>query len=135
MNLTLISGQMRKATEGSAGYDIFASEHAEVRPGSWTRIKTGVRTEFSSGFVALLRDKSGLALKYGLFVIGGVIDSDYRDEWCVLLYNGGKETVLFRPGDKLCNVLFLPLANVLCDSPGFTELDAARVGGFGSTDR
>lgn len=135
MKLNMVSGKLVRATAHSAGYDIFAAEVAEVRPGERMLIPTGVYATFEPGHVALFRDKSGLAAKHGIFVLGGVIDPDYVKEWKVILANFGMETVIFRPGDPLCNVLFLATAPVECDAQHFLELNVERTGGFGSTSQ
>lgn len=145
MWLKLLAGKLERGTAKSAGYDIFASERVAIHPGGHLAIKTGVVTQFQEGHVALMRDKSGLALKHGITVLGGVIDADYDQEWNVILLNTGKVTVIFEPGMKLCNVLFCVLGEVrpadghnsVAVGPDavFTQKSDDRTGGFGSTGK
>lgn len=78
-----------QATSGSIGYDLFATEDVEIKPGETKVIKTGLRFGLSEGQFILITSKSGLAAKQNIFVLNspGLIDSDFRGEIGVILYN------------------------------------------------
>lgn len=83
----LTTGKVMRATKDSAALDVFYSGDKPL----WitdrvTAISTGVTSKFTPGLVAILKEKSGLALK-GIEIKAGVIDADYRDEWLVLARN------------------------------------------------
>lgn len=80
----LRTGKVERGTKDSAALDVFYSGVMPLEIGDKpVTIPTGVKTAFSPGLVAFLKEKSGLALK-GLELKGGVIDADYRDEWIVI---------------------------------------------------
>ena len=66
------------ALPGDAGLDLFASENFTLKKGEKGAIPTGIAMEIPDGFVGLIWDKSGLAMKHGLKTLGGVVDSGYR---------------------------------------------------------
>ncbi|XP_042410031.1 deoxyuridine 5'-triphosphate nucleotidohydrolase-like [Zingiber officinale] len=82
-NLLITRGQ----TEGSAGLDIAASHAAVIEPYGQNLINTGLRIEIPYGYYGRLTSRSRQAWKYGVEVGAGVIDSDYRGEVQVLLFN------------------------------------------------
>jgi dUTPase len=80
----LMSGRIERATKDSAAFDLFSAEPEPICVGDVPiLIKTGVRSEFSPGYVAIMKERSGLGLK-GLELKAGVIDADYRGEWGVV---------------------------------------------------
>lgn len=120
-----------RATEGSAGYDLFALEDVTVRGTSVTRIRTGIRTHLPRGVVGRICERSGLALK-GLCIRAGVIDSDYEQEICVLANcTGADGEVILRAGDRCAQMLFMHVLCVDDDVPAAN----VRTGGFGSTGK
>ena len=126
-------------SEFSAGADLYACEGGEVVIGAGeTRlIHTGIALEIPSGYVGLIYARSGLATKRGLAPANkvGVIDSDYRGEIMVALYNqSGKEQSIC-DGERIAQIVFTPYATAefeLCDE---LEDTARGDGGFGSTGR
>lgn len=94
-----------KGSPESAGFDLAAVDGALIPPGKVAKIRTNVFCEFNPGWVALLWDRSSLASK-GLHIFGGVIDSDYRGEWLVLLYNSTDEEVAIGFGQRIAQVIF-----------------------------
>lgn len=126
------------ATPGAAGADLYACMEKEiaVKPGERVRVPTGIAIELPGPeVVALVFARSGLADKKGLALSNGVgvVDSDFRGEIKVLMVNLGQEDVVIQSGDRIAQMLFIP---VYCVS--FTEIqdlnDTVRgEGGFGST--
>lgn len=124
-------------TEFSAGADIYAllDEPVTIAPGETKLIHTGLAFAIPEGLVGLNFARSGMATKRGLAPANkvGVIDSDYRGEVMVALYNQGNTPQTIEYGDRIAQMVFVPyyMAEfVECD-----ELDstARGEGGFGST--
>lgn len=132
----LRKGRIAKATTGSTGYDLFSAADGpiHVTPFGITAIPTGVFTTMTPNLAAMIEPKSGLALKHGVQVLGGTIDSDYPDEWKVLLTSKFPFTV--EPGVKVAQfriVLNLPSFVVAEEGAIFEAPAVKREGGFGST--
>lgn len=126
------------ATDGSAAVDLRAALDApvEIAPGGRAMIPTGVAiAPETRDVVAIVAARSGLAVKKGICLSNGigVIDADYRGEICVGLLNTSVEAFTVTPGDRIAQLMFLPVlaANFL----PVEELDetARGAGGFGST--
>jgi dUTP pyrophosphatase len=122
-----------QGTNGSAGYDLYAVEGMSIFPGDTVKVRTGLKSQFSKRIVAKIFDKSSRASK-GIDVTAGVVDSDYRDEWLVVMTNKSREDFTIKVGDKIAQVLFLKLARVKLKEVNFLK-ESSRIGGFGSTDK
>lgn len=124
-------------TEFSAGADIYAmcDENIEILPGECKLIHTGIALAIPSGYVGLIFARSGLATKKGLAPSNkvGVIDSDYRGEIMVSLYNQSNELRVVEDGERIAQISFLPY--YCADFDVCDELDdtVRGNGGFGST--
>lgn len=123
-------------TAGAAGVDLHAVSGGTLNPGDAQIIGTGLVMEIPAGHVGLICSRSGLAAKHSVFVLNapGVIDSDYRGEVGVILFNAGRQKWRWAAGDRIAQMLITGInlpAFVLADS----ELsDTERgSGGFGST--
>lgn len=125
-----------RETEGSAGYDIRTIEDATIFPDMSHKFKTGLRLAIPQGYVGIIEPRSGLSFKHSIENGAGVIDSDYRGEIQIHLYNHGGGTVFFKAGDRIAQLLiqkheipvFVPVDTLL--ELGQT---ARGEGGFGST--
>lgn len=95
----------QRATEGSAGYDIRTTEAATVYPDMSHKFKTGLRLAIPEGYVGIIEPRSGLSFKHSIENGAGIIDSDYRGEIKIHLYNHGNGTVFFAPGDRIAQLL------------------------------
>ncbi len=128
------------ATAGSAAVDLRAAIDEQtpvtIAPGERAMIPTGMAIALeSANVVAILAARSGLAVKSGINLANGigVIDSDYRGEICVGLYNSSKVPFTVHRGDRIAQLMFMPVytANLIeADSLDETE---RGTGGFGST--
>ena len=128
------------ATPGSAAVDLRAAleedEIVTLAPGARALIPTGLAiSPESSGYVAIIAARSGLGIKKGVSLSNGigVIDSDYRGEICVGLINHGEEPFEVCRGDRIAQMMFMPVetANfIITDTLDETERGA---GGFGHT--
>lgn len=122
-------------TMHSAGCDLHAIESAVIPAGETKLIGTGFSLEIPLGFGGFIFARSGMALKRGLAPANkvGVIDSDYRGEVMVAVYNQSKETQTVEKGERIAQLVILPIYQV-----EFTEIvngtETQRgTGGFGST--
>ncbi len=129
-----------RASEGAAGYDLRACIDAPVTlsRGEIFAVPTGVAIELpSKELVAVLSARSGLAIRHGIALANGVgiIDSDYRGEIKVGLINLGKEDFVINPGERIAQMLILPVdVSGLCEVCELSETERGS-GGFGSTGR
>lgn len=125
------------ATEGSAGMDLKAAltETMVLPPGERGVIPTGLKMAIPPGFEGCVRPRSGLALKHGLTLTNspGTIDSDYRGEVKVLVINLGKEPVSFKRGDRIAQLLIMPVARVQVMKVENLDDTSRGAGGFGHT--
>lgn len=123
----------QRETDGSAGYDLRSAIGAiTIRPGERRVVETGFAWEIPVGMVGLVRPRSGLAVRKGLHVMAGVIDSDYRDEVKVLLVNLGDTPIEIITGDRIAQmVVTLFHGNELIEVDELDDIN--RGGGFGST--
>lgn len=130
----------RYATDGSAAVDLRAmtDEPYTLAPGERHSFMTGVAiSPETSGVVAILAARSGLGVKHGITLSNGigVIDSDYRGEISVGLRNVSTEPYTVCPGDRIAQLMFVPVYAAdftVCDELDVTERGA---GGFGSTGK
>ena len=128
------------ATDGSAAVDLRAALDegvtVTIAPGERALIPTGLAiAPESREVVAILAARSGLAIKKGIRLSNGigVIDADYRGEICVGLHNTGTEPFVVCRGDRIAQMMFMPVMSadfIVSDTLDETERGA---GGFGST--
>ena len=122
-----------RGSEFSAGLDLYSIEDITIEPKQRTLAKTGLAVAIPPGHYGRIAPRSGLAMKQGLDVLSGVIDSDYRGEIGCLLYNTGDEMIHLPAQTKICQLIIekieLPAA-VWSDDLGETIRGS---GGFGST--
>ena len=123
----------------AAGADLYAclSEPVTIAPGQSAFIPTGLAMELPKGFAGLIYARSGLACKRGLAPANkvGVVDSDYRGEFLIVLHNHSDQPQTVAHGDRIAQLVITPVF-----TPGFIEAadltDTQRYGGgFGSTGR
>ncbi len=123
------------AHHGDAGMDFFALEKTILKPGEHAAIKTGIAMEIPHGYVGLFWDKSGIAIKHGIKLLGGVIDAGYRGEILIGMMNLSAVEYVFEVGHKVSQMLIQKV-----EAPDIieaTELSDTSRGekGFGSTGK
>jgi dUTP pyrophosphatase len=129
------------ATSGSAAMDLRAclSEPLTVQPGETVLIPSGIAISIhDSSLVALLVPRSGLGIKHGIVLANtvGVIDSDYQGEIGIGIHNRGKAAYTVEPGERVCQMMFVPVTQVVLGVVEDFSRDSARgAGGFGHTGR
>ena len=124
-----------KNNTSDAGWDLYAVEDAVINSGDRTTIATGVAMAIPEGYVGLIWPRSGLAVKSGVDVFAGVIDSGYRGEIKVSLYNSSKEELKITTGDRIAQILFQEIPSfslTIVDSLDITERGGD---GFGSSGK
>lgn len=122
-----------KGSVNAAGYDLCADEDVAVPAGSKALVSTGLSMAIPHGYYGRVAPRSGLAVKNFIDVGAGVIDSDYRGELKVLLFNFGKEDFPVKKGDRIAQLvieLVAPTEVVETEDLDSTERGE---GGFGST--
>lgn len=128
-----------RATQGSAGLDLRACTNDEtcIMPGDTALLPTGLAVALPEGSVGLVFGRSGLGIRHGIVPANavGVIDADYRGEILVGLANHSAEPYIIVPGDRIAQLVIVPVL-----TPPIEEVinlsDTARgEGGFGSTGK
>lgn len=124
-----------RQTPGSAGFDLAAAEECVVGPGSWRVVRTGIALELPSGLEAQVRARSGLAARHGVGVLNGpgTVDSDYRGEVKVVLFNLGQEPFHIQSGDRIAQLVFASLTPVELEQCEELSSTGRGSGGFGHT--
>lgn len=123
------------AHPGDAGLDLYSREEKTLLPGGRHNFLLGFALEFASGYAAIIKDKGGPAHKYGLHTIGGVFDAGYRGEYNVELVNLGKESYRISRGDKIAQLVILPVAVAGLEEVEELSQSSRGEGKFGSTGK
>ncbi len=123
-------------TRGSgqaAGLDLHSIEDVALAAGERAAVRTGLSAAIPQGFYGRIAPRSGLAVKHGLDVLAGVIDSDYRCEIVCALINHGREAFTLAAGERIAQLI---IEAIITPEPVWVDsLDetARGAGGFGST--
>ena len=122
-----------RATKESAGVDLFSCDDGNIEPHSKKMIDIGLSVKIPEGYYGRIAPRSGLAMRHSIDVGAGVIDSDYRGNINVILFNHGDEKFKYNKGDKLAQLIIEKIA--LVEPFGIDSLDNTERGinGFGST--
>ena len=126
-------------TSGASGMDLmaFIKSSITIKPKSSCLIPTGLSMAFSEDYEVQIRPRSGLAAKNNISVLNtpGTIDSDYRGEIKVIVYNHGNNDFLINNGDRIAQMILTPVIKMeleeTIDLPGSIR----GKGGFGSTGK
>ena len=121
-----------RAHDLDAGYDLFSQEDATVWQNAGGKFDTGVHMEIPAGFVGFIKSKSGLHIKSGISA-EGVIDAGYTGSICVLLRNHGPRAVDIRKGQKIAQLVILPIITPELEQVDSLEETDRGSNGFGST--
>lgn len=121
------------ANKNDAGLDLYSVEDLIIKPNGRMAIRTGVKMEIPDGYVGLVWDKSGLAMKNGIKTMAGVIDSGYRGEIKVVLINLSNQDFEIKKGMKIAQMLIQKIEHPEIEE--VKELSESDRGGngFGST--
>lgn len=125
-----------RAHPGDAGLDLAAAEACEIAPGGRSAVPTGVAVAIPPGHAGLVVPRSGLARRYGVTVANapGLIDAGYRGELLVLLVNLGDAPHRVEAGDRIAQLVVVPVAlSEPVRAERLPPSDGRGEGGFGST--
>lgn len=124
-------------TLGSAGADIASNEDYVLKPERRTLISTGLFLEIPQGYEIQIRPRSGLAFKYGITVLNspGTIDSDYRGEIGVILYNSGQSSYHIKKGERIAQMVLSKVEQAEFEVVNETTETERGEGGFGHTGK
>ena len=117
----------------SAGLDICSIEDLVIGPRERAVARTGLAMAIPPGFYGRVAPRSGLAVKQGLDVLAGVIDSDYRGELCCVLYNTSDTAMSLPAGSKVCQLIIEKIITPKAAWAQDLDETARGAGGFGST--
>jgi dUTP pyrophosphatase len=127
-----------RAHEGDAGLDLYSCEAAHIGPGERWSVGTGVGVEIPEGHAGLVLPRSGLARDHGISLVNspGLIDSGYRGELRVLLLNNDPaETFRVAAGDRIAQLVLVPIALATPVETAVLADSSRAAGGFGSSGR
>jgi dUTP diphosphatase len=127
-----------RAHEGDAGLDLYSCEAAHIGPGERWSVGTGIGIEVPAGHAGLVLPRSGLARDHGISLVNGpgLIDSGYRGELRVLLLNNDPaETFRVAAGDRIAQLVLVPIALATPVEAAVLSESARATGGFGSSGR
>ena len=122
-----------RANDSDAGYDLYSTQEGVIPAGGRRIVKTGISIAIPPGYYGRIAPRSGLAIKRGIDVLAGVVDSGYRGEVGVVLQNLSEHDFPFSQGERIAQLILEQ-----CNSIGWVEVeeleDSVRSdGGFGST--
>ena len=126
-------------TSGASGLDLmaFIKEPIEIKPKTSSLIPTGLSVAFSENYEIQIRPRSGLAAKKNITVLNtpGTIDSDYRGEIKVIIYNHGDENFLVNSGDRIAQMILAPVVKMELEEVNNLPESIRGKDGFGSTGK
>ena len=126
-------------TDGSSGVDLsaFLEKKVVIKPNSSELIPTGLQVAIPEELEIQIRPRSGLAAKESIGVLNspGTIDSDYRGELKIILFNHGKEDFIINNGDRIAQMVLVPILKMEFEEVDSLPNTVRGQGGFGSTGK
>ena len=126
-------------TDGASGMDLvaFLKEPINIKPKTSSLVPTGLSVAFSNDYEIQIRPRSGLAAKNNVSVLNtpGTIDSDYRGEIKVIIYNHGDKNFLVNNGDRIAQMILSPVVKMELQEINDLPQTTRGEGGFGSTGK
>ena len=126
-------------TTGASGMDLmaFIRSSVTIKPKSSFLVPTGLSLAFSEDYEIQIRPRSGLAAKNNISVLNtpGTIDSDYRGEIKVIIYNHGNENFSINNGDRIAQMILAPVVKMELEEKNDLPKSIRGKGGFGSTGK
>lgn len=123
-----------QGTKFAAGYDLYAAEDSIIVCGARKLVKTNISMEITPGYYGRIAPRSGLAYKNGIDVLAGVIDSDYRGDIGVILYNTDKNIDFeIKKGDRIAQIIFEACYFATLNTVENLDNTLRQSGGYGST--
>ena len=127
----------KRAHPDDAGLDLYARYPLELEPGQRSTVDTGIALAIPPGHAGLVVPRSGMASRDGIGVVNGpgLIDAGYRGEIRVVLVNLGERRVSIARGDRIAQLLIVPIAAPGIEIVGSLDATDRGTGGFGSSGR
>ena len=126
-------------TSGASGMDLiaFIKDTINLKPKTSTLVPTGISIAFSEDYEIQVRPRSGLAAKNNISVLNtpGTIDSDYRGEIKVILFNHGNDNFIIKNGDRIAQMVLSPVVKMELEETNDLPKTIRGEGGFGSTGK
>jgi len=126
-------------TNGASGMDLmaFIKEPIKIPPNNSYLVPTGLSMAFSEGYEVQIRPRSGLAAKKSITILNtpGTIDSDYRGEIKIILFNHGKEDFIVNNKDRVAQMVLTPIIKMEFEETDNLPNTLRGEGGFGSTGK
>ena len=126
-------------TSGASGMDLmaFIKSSVIIKPKTSSLIPTGISIAFSEDYEVQIRPRSGLAAKNNISVLNtpGTIDSDYRGEIKVIIYNHGNNDFVINNGDRIAQMILMPVVKMELEETNNLPETIRGEGGFGSTGK
>ena len=126
-------------TDGASGMDLkaFVKEPINLKPQTSCLVPTGISLAFPSEYEIQIRPRSGLAAKNNISVLNtpGTIDSDYRGEIKIILFNHGNEDFLINDKDRIAQMILTPVIKMYFEETDNLPETVRGEGGFGSTGK
>ena len=126
-------------TKGASGMDLlaFIENSINIKPQTSKLISTGLSVAFSEDYEIQIRPRSGLAAKNNISILNtpGTIDSDYRGELKIIIYNHGNEDFVINNGDRIAQMVLVPIVKMEFEETNDLPETIRGEGGFGSTGK
>ena len=126
-------------TNGASGMDLMAyiDKSIELKPGESCLVPTGLSVAFPKEYEIQIRPRSGLAAKNNISVLNtpGTIDSDYRGELKIILFNHGSENFIINNNDRIAQMVLTPIVKMELEETNELSESLRGKGGFGSTGK
>ena len=126
-------------TNGASGMDLiaFLKEPIKVKSKTSSLIPTGLSVAFPEEYEIQIRPRSGLAVKNNITVLNtpGTIDSDYRGEIKIIIYNHGYDDFIIKNGDRIAQMILTPVVKIEFEETKNLPKTVRGQGGFGSTGK
>ena len=122
-----------KAHQTDAGFDLYSCEDATVMPGARACIDTGIVFIAPTGYYTQIAPRSGMAYSHGIHVMAGIIDSGYRGNIKVILFNSGDMQLFLPAGSRIAQLIVHKLPDVVLSMSTCEFASDRGAAGFGST--
>jgi dUTP pyrophosphatase len=124
-----------KANLNDAGFDLYSTLDTVISPKQRKTVRTGIAIQMPDHLAGLIWPRSGLSVKHGIDVLAGVVDSGYRGEIMVCLYNTSDEIVSINTGDRIAQIIFQEVPRVTMEVHETLGSSQRGDNGFGSTGK
>lgn len=124
-----------KNNSNDAGWDLYSTVDTIISPKQRKTVSTGIALEMPDNMAGLIWPRSGLSVKHGIDVLAGVVDSGYRGQIMVCLYNTSDENVVINTGDRIAQIIFQGVPRVMISVQPTLGSSQRGEHGFGSSGK